>query len=150
MDAQADPYLEHIAYFLNEIADYQAGGSVKSRLRVLIAEDAPVVREGLRTLLELGGDIEVIGEAADGLIAVQLAGALLPDLVVMDLNMPVMDGYEAAREMRRCGLDCAVPALSVKDDAVSRARAQAAGMVGLAPKAGPVAKLVEPVHRFHR
>ena len=122
---------------------------MKSSLRVLIADDVPVVREGLRMLLELKGDIQVIGEAANGLVAVQLAKDLLPDIVLMDLNMPVMDGYEAAREMRRCGLPCAVIALSIEDDAVSRARAQAAGMVGLALKAGPIAKLGELVHRFH-
>ena len=122
---------------------------MKSSLRVLVADDAPLVREGLRMLLELRGDIQVIGEAANGLIAVHLAKDLLPDIVLMDLNMPIMDGYEAAREMRRCGLPCVVIALSIEDDAVSRARAQAAGMIGLAPKSGPMGKLGELLHHVH-
>ncbi|MEX0682040.1 MAG: response regulator transcription factor [Dehalococcoidia bacterium] len=69
-------------------------------IRVLIADDHAVVRQGLRTFLQLQDDIEVVGEAADGAEAVRLAAELVPDVVVMDLVMPGKDGIEATREIR--------------------------------------------------
>jgi DNA-binding NarL/FixJ family response regulator len=68
-------------------------------IRVLIADDHAVVRQGLRTFLDLQEDIEVVGEAADGASALAAAEALAPDVVVMDLVMPGMDGIEAIRKL---------------------------------------------------
>lgn len=70
------------------------------KTRVLIADDHAVVRQGLRTFLEVQDDIEVVGEAADGEEAVALAQTLAPDVVVMDLVMPRVDGIEAIRRLR--------------------------------------------------
>jgi NarL family two-component system response regulator YdfI len=69
-------------------------------IRVLIADDHMVVREGLQTVLELAGDIEPVGTAADGAEAVRLAGELAPDVVLMDLRMPGVDGIEAIRQIK--------------------------------------------------
>ena len=69
-------------------------------IRVLVADDHAVVREGLRTFLELQDGIEVVGEAADGAGAVAAAERLRPDVVLMDLVMPVLDGVGAMRELR--------------------------------------------------
>src|SRR3990170_1424126 len=69
-------------------------------IRVLIADDHPVVRQGLRTFLELQDDIEIVGEAADGERAVALVEQLVPDVVLMDLVMPNVDGIEAIRRVR--------------------------------------------------
>ena len=69
-------------------------------IRVLIADDDMVVREGLRAILELAGDIELLGEAVDGEDAVRLAGELRPDVVLMDLRMPNVDGIEALKQIK--------------------------------------------------
>ena len=69
-------------------------------IRVLIVDDHAVVREGLRTFLSLQDDIEVVGDAPDGEQAVALAERLQPDVVVMDLVMPQLDGVAAMRELR--------------------------------------------------
>jgi len=82
-------------------------------IKVLIADDHQVVREGLRALLEKYPDIRVIGEAADGLQAVQMAQTLQPDVVVMDIAMPVMDGIDATRRITRDCPRTRVMALSV-------------------------------------
>ncbi|MFC9635812.1 response regulator transcription factor, partial [Streptomyces mirabilis] len=66
-------------------------------IRVLLADDQPVVRAGLRMLINDIPDIEIVGEAGTGAEAVQLATDLHPDVVVMDIRMPVMDGIEATR-----------------------------------------------------
>ncbi len=70
-------------------------------IRVLLAEDHTIVREGLRALLEGREDIALVGEAEDGRAAVESATALRPDVVVMDLNLPRLDGVEATRAIRQ-------------------------------------------------
>ncbi|GAA3443554.1 DNA-binding response regulator [Planomonospora venezuelensis] len=68
------------------------GGEGGGVIRVLIADDHPVVRQGLRTFLELQDDLDVVGEAADGAEAVELVESLSPDVLLLDLKMPVLDG----------------------------------------------------------
>ena len=73
--------------------------------RILIADDSPPVRLGLRTFLELNSDWQVCGEAVNGADAVEKAQQLAPDLIVMDFSMPEMNGVEAAREIAKSGTD---------------------------------------------
>ena len=70
-------------------------------VRVLIADDQAMVRAGFRLILESEGDIEVVGEAEDGAGAVAAVGTLRPDVVLMDIQMPVMDGIAATRRLLR-------------------------------------------------
>jgi two-component system, NarL family, response regulator LiaR len=99
-------------------------------VRLLIAEDHPVVRQGLRMFLRLDDDIEVAGEAADGREAVELAHSLRPDVVLMDLLMPVMDGISATAAIRHDLPEVEVVALTsfLEDHLV--AEALRAGAIG--------------------
>jgi DNA-binding NarL/FixJ family response regulator len=74
-------------------------GSENNRVRVLLADDQPLLRTGFRLILEAEPDIEVIGEAVDGADAVRIATRERPDVVLMDIRMPVMDGVSATREL---------------------------------------------------
>jgi DNA-binding NarL/FixJ family response regulator len=81
-------------------------------ITVLIADDHPVVRQGLRTFLGVQDDLEVVGEAADGAQAVSLAETLRPDIVLLDLNMPAGGGLAALQELRARGLPARVLVLT--------------------------------------
>ncbi len=96
-------------------------------VRVLIVDDMPQVRQELRGILQLTGELEVVGEAANGLEAISQAEALRPDAVVMDLEMPVMDGFEATRQIKERGLTGNVVVLSVHADSETLQRARQAG-----------------------
>ena len=81
-----------------------ADGCAKKSIRVLIADDHPMVRQGLRVFLELEPDLEVVGEAADGAEAAALTAVLLPDVVLLDLVMPGVDGLAALELLAEQGL----------------------------------------------
>ncbi len=85
-------------------------------IRVLIADDHAMVREGMRRMFEREKDIEVVGEAGDGEEAVSLADELRPDVAIMDISMPKLDGIEATREVKRRCPSVTVLILSAYDD----------------------------------
>jgi len=98
-----------------------------ARHRVLLVDDSPQVLQDLRLLLELQGGMEIIAEAVNGQEAVRLAADLAPDVVVMDLEMPVMNGYEATRQIKSRLPAPRVVILSVHAGPVELDRARAAG-----------------------
>lgn len=85
--------------------------------KILLAEDHAIVRQGLYSLIEKQPDIEVIGEAADGLKAVQMSLELKPDIVLMDVSLPVLNGIQATQRIKEQDNSIKVLALSVHDDA---------------------------------
>lgn len=110
-------------------------------LRLLIVDDVPQVREDLRTALTLAGGIVVVGEASDGREAVELAVSLRPDVVVMDLEMPILNGCEAARQIKARCPSCRVVALTVHGDDAARQRAIQAGIDHFVVKGAPLQAL---------
>ena len=111
--------------------------------RILIVDDVEQVRRDLRTALTLTGNIEIIGEAANGLEAVGLAESLKPDVVLMDLEMPVMDGYESTRQIKALYPSCRVVALTVHDYESARAEAHHSGVDAFLIKGAPVQSIVQ-------
>jgi NarL family two-component system response regulator LiaR len=110
-------------------------------IRVLIVDDHSVVREGLRMFLVRDPDLEVIGEAADGAEALQQARLLRPDVVVMDLLMPVMDGIAATRSIRREVPETEVLALTSVLESTLVVEAIRAGAIGYLLKDTQAAEL---------
>ena len=97
-------------------------------IRVLIVDDVEKVRKDLSTFLTLAGDIEVVGEAGNGLEAVRLVKSLCPQVVLMDLELPIMDGYEAARQIKDIQPSCRVIALTIHAGEAERQKALRVGM----------------------
>jgi DNA-binding NarL/FixJ family response regulator len=113
----------------------------------------PQVRQELRLLLSLTGELEIAGEAANGAEAIGQVEALRPDAVVIDLEMPVMDGYEAARQIKTRWPACRVIVLTVHDGEAERQRAAQAGVDAFIVKGAPLDALVKAIleqdeHRY--
>lgn len=122
------------------------------RIRVLVADDHQVVRQGLRTFLEVQGDIEVVGEAADGAECVALAQELAPDVVLLDLRMPGVDGIEALRMMREHRVGARVLVVTSFTElatVVPAVRAGAAGYVFKDVDPAALATAIRSVHAGH-
>ena len=116
-----------------------------SGLRVLIVDDRSEVRQDLRTLLPLAANIDIVGEAADGLAAVAFAADLAPQVVLLDLKLPLLDGYQVASQIKALLPDCRVVALGLYGDAESRLRARQAGCDAFVDKAAPPGELLEAI-----
>lgn len=114
-------------------------------IRILLVDDQPLFREGLRTLLTVQTDFEVVGEAGNGEEAVRLACALRPAVVLMDLQMPVMDGVAATRRLREQQPDCRVIVLTTFDDDENVFDGLRAGAVGYLLKDAPSEKIGEAI-----
>jgi len=100
------------------------------KLRLLIADDHPIFRDGLRAIVMSAGDMEVIGEASDGRAAVRAYKELLPDVVLMDLRMPVLDGADAIAAILRTAPDARILVLTTMDGDADIQRALRAGARG--------------------
>ncbi|MEU5907521.1 response regulator transcription factor [Micromonospora sp. NPDC047467] len=125
--------------------------SADERIRVLLADDQHLVRTGFRVILEVEDDIEVVGEAADGGRAVTMARATQPDVVLMDVEMPVMDGLEATGEITGAGPGApAVLILTTFDRDDYLFAALRAGASGFLLKNGTPEELVDAIRVLAR
>ncbi|CAA9365058.1 MAG: Two-component transcriptional response regulator, LuxR family [uncultured Chloroflexia bacterium] len=110
---------------------------MKQRIRVLIVDDHPIVRAGIEGILLRQDDIEVVGEATTGAEAVVMTRDLVPDVVLMDLRMPEMDGVEAIKQIKRANEDVHVLVLTTYDSDADILRAVEAGATGYLLKDTP-------------
>ncbi|WP_063731841.1 response regulator [Streptomyces sp. RTd22] len=121
-------------------------------IRVLLVDDHQVVRRGLRTFLEVQDDIDVVGEAADGEEGIARAEELRPDIVLMDVKMPGIDGIEALRKLRDLGNPArvlVVTSFTEKRTVVPALRAGAAGYVYKDVDPDALASAIRSVHAGH-
>lgn len=112
-------------------------------IRLLIVDDMDQVRRDLHTVLTLAGEIEIAGEAANGFEAIRLIESLHPDVVLMDMEMPVMDGYEATRQIKTRFPSCRVIALTIHDYEAARQKAFQSGVDAFLVKGAPVQNIVQ-------
>lgn len=125
-----------------------ANGDTRSNTkRVMIVDDILQVRSDLCTLLELVDDLEIVGEAGNGAEALIQAARLQPDVILMDLEMPLMTGYEATRQIKVHLPACRVIALSVHGYPEARQRAEQAGVDAFIVKGEPLANLVYAIRK---
>ena len=114
-------------------------------IKILLVDDQSTVREGLKMRFALEPDLCVVGEAGNGMEALQAAHALAPDVIVMDVEMPLMDGVTAARHLQAVLPHIGIVMLSIHGDAETRAWAQEAGAATFVQKEGAVENLLEAI-----
>jgi DNA-binding NarL/FixJ family response regulator len=121
-----------------------------SKIRVLIADDHAILREGVRALLSASDDIEVVGQAADGLQAIEQVAKLDPDVVLMDIAMPGLGGLEATIELKKQGARAKVLVLSQYEDREYVRRLLKAGVSGYVLKKSAGSELAGAIRAVHR
>jgi two-component system nitrate/nitrite response regulator NarL len=115
-------------------------------LKLLIVDDNDLFVSALEGFLETEASLEVIGRAANGAVAVELAADLQPDVVLMDLSMPSVDGFEATAMVREQAPESAIVVLTGSDDPADQERARAAGAAGYITKDRILGELVATIH----
>jgi DNA-binding NarL/FixJ family response regulator len=115
-------------------------------IRVLLVDDQAVIRQGLRLRLTTESDMTVVGEAGDGPTAIGLTTSLAPDVVILDICMPGMDGFETARCLHSA-TDAGIVMLSLHDDPAVRARAATVGADIFVAKHEADAQLINAIRR---
>ena len=120
------------------------------KIKVLVVDDHAVAREGIRTLLNLQRDIEVIGEAADGKEAIAKTIKLMPDVILMDIVMPIMDGLEATRQICKGRPKTKVLILSQYDAEENILLCNQIGASGFIPKSSASSRLIKDIRTVAR
>jgi DNA-binding NarL/FixJ family response regulator len=123
--------------------------SDKPIIRVMIVDDHLLFREGLKSLFKKHGDIEVVAEAANGEEALKFAQDAVPDIILLDLNMPGMDGIQACQRFKNESPSTRIIILTVSKDLSSIVAAIKAGASGFLTKDTPSEKLAETVRKVH-
>ena len=126
-----------------------SAGRAAQKIRVALVDDHTILREGVRALLDEESDIAVVGEASDGLEALDIVEEFAPDVVIMDMVMPRMSGLEATREIKRRWPEVRVLILSMYDDDEYVQQIIQAGASGYVLKRVAAGELVRAIHEVH-
>ena len=118
-------------------------------IRILVVDDHAVIRSGLRKFLMVNRDLEAVGEATDGIEAVQMAGLYKPDVILMDLMMPAMDGIAATREIRETCPATQIVVLTSFSEANLVKQALQAGAIGYLQKNVTASELKDAIRSAH-
>jgi DNA-binding NarL/FixJ family response regulator len=120
----------------------------ENMIKLLLVDDQSIVRQGLRMRLLMEPDIMVIGEASSGEQALELVESLAPDIVLLDVEMPGMDGITATKAIHANSFQSAVVMMSIHDDAHTQARAQGAGAAAFVEKSGTLEVLLATIRQI--
>jgi len=123
---------------------------MKDKIRILMADDHVILRQGTIALLRKEQDLEVIGEASTGQEAIELAHRLKPDVVIMDVRMPVLSGVEATRQICSGLSEIKIIVLTAHNDDQYVYSAFEAGASGYLLKTAPVSELIKAIHQVHQ
>ncbi|MEZ0395988.1 MAG: response regulator transcription factor [Anaerolineales bacterium] len=115
-------------------------------ITILLADDHKLVRQGLRTMLEARPDLQVIGEAADGIETLELAARLNPDVILLDVMMPHLNGIEAGRQIRQRGIKSRIVFLSMHANAGYAVRALHSGALGYVIKDADFSEILQAIY----
>lgn len=121
-----------------------------AKVKVLVVDDHEIVRQGIKMVLETDPDLEVVGEASSGEEAIEKVRELSPSVVVMDIGMPGLSGFEATRRIRQSHPDVQVLALTVHDSEAYVFQMLQAGATGYVVKRAPAAEVITAVKRAYR
>jgi CheY-like chemotaxis protein len=143
----ADLHAERSAFGSGHRLEQKGAVEDQPRIRVLLVDDHALVRNGLSSVLRYHTELQVVGEAADGHEAVSLAAALKPDVVVMDVNMPRMDGVEASKRIKRDFPSTVVIGLSMHDGGEHESAMRESGAAAYLTKDSAADRLIETILR---
>jgi DNA-binding NarL/FixJ family response regulator len=124
--------------------------AMTAAMKVLVVDDHEVVRQGIKMVLETDPELEVVGEAASGEDAIERVRDLHPNVVVMDIGMPGLSGFEATRRIRQSNPDVQVLALTVHDSEAYVFQMLQAGATGYIVKRAPAVEVIQAVKRAYR
>jgi DNA-binding NarL/FixJ family response regulator len=127
----------------------EAVAAAPGPVKVLIADDHPIVREGLRRLLSLEDDVEIVGEAGDGEATVSMVDRLDPDIVLLDIRMPGMDGFGALQKLQRLGKKTRVIVLTASEDKNEYVQAMKLGCSGIVLKQTAADLIIKSIRKVH-
>lgn len=120
-----------------------------ANIRLVIADDHPIVREGLRHVIAVAGDIDLVGEAGDGHEAVELVRSLKPDVLLLDLRMPSMDGLAVIQTLQNLGLKTRVLVFTASEDKNEYVQAMKVGCAGIVLKQTATDLIVKSIRKVH-
>jgi DNA-binding NarL/FixJ family response regulator len=123
---------------------------VMKKIRILLADDHTILRDGIRSLLEDEPDMIVVGEAEDGRSAVKLACQLLPDVVLMDIAMPLLNGLEATRRIKHSSPQVKILIMTMYENEEYIRQALASGAMGYILKDATARELLDAIHTIQR